>query len=365
MILRPYGVVMDGRLELGLEVVVEDDGTLTLRPHTAIPEPYVLSAGFANAHSHLEYRGLQDRIGHTEYWPWIRELTRLKRDQDPEDVAADALQAAMENFAGGVRTIEEHSDRPVAGLAIREAGLDAVIYQELITFFEQKSPAEKWAQVESNAEINSSYGTLTHISPHSAFLVDEASLRRFAEARPFSIHVAETPFENGFFREGKGPIADLYRAQGFEPRVTGESVIAYLDRIGLVHNMAQFVHVCAVDDEDIARLTAGGVRVAHCPRSNVRLGCPISPVKRLVDAGLNVGIGLDSAASSGPVDMFAEMREALEQSHQIGEPLLPEEVWRIASIGAPKRQADLIAIHVPDALSTEDLIMRGAPELVG
>ena len=366
MTVRPYGIVVEGRLELGLEAVVEGGRILEIRPHTGIPERFVLSPGFVNAHSHLEYRGLQEVIQEREYWPWIRRLTVLKAEQDPDRVRADTLLAATENAATGVRYVEEHSDRPYAGEALGKAGLDGVIYQELITFFEQEEPGVKKASVERAAAQNRRHFSPVYVSPHSAYTVDEQTLRTFAEGPPFSIHVAETPLEREFFREGRGPIADLYAAAGFRLRTSGESVVGLLDRLGLVRPGAQFVHAGDVDEEEIARLAERRVRVAHCPRSNERLGCPRCPVRRLVESGVEVGLGMDSPASSGPIDFFAEMRAALSVSIARGEPLTPEQVWRLGTgaLELSTNFADWVAIAVEGAFCTEDLLAGGEPGLV-
>lgn len=146
MILRPYGIVLDGALEVGLELEILGDGSRVVRPHTGLPEPYILTPAFVNAHSHLEYRGFQGKVQASGYWNWIREITRLKPMQSDAEVIADCLLAADENRATGVYRIEEHSDRIGAAAAMRKAGLQGPIYQELITFFEHASPAEKLAQ---------------------------------------------------------------------------------------------------------------------------------------------------------------------------------------------------------------------------
>src|SRR6185436_1326660 len=70
---------------------------------------------------------------------------------------------------------------------------------------------------------------------------------------------------------------------------------------------------------------------AHCPRSNAALGCPPARIRELLHLGVDVGLGMDSAASSGPIDMFLEMRAALNTSNSIGKPLKGEEVWNMAT----------------------------------
>lgn len=358
MLLRPYGVIVDGQLELGLEVLVEDGRVIEMRPHTGIPDPYILSPAFVNAHSHLEYRGLLGAIEEPEYWGWIRKITELKKAQDPEQVRQDCFLAAEENRRAGVWYVEEHSDRPYAAEAMKAVGLRGHVYQEVITFFEQLSPAEKVAKTRSDAAAQGAVDSSISVSlgAHSAYTVDKATLQALAATgEPLSIHVAETEHENAFFERGEGPIAEFYRRNGFAVEPTGVSVVKTLEQWGVCKPWVQFVHCCAVSEEDIEIIARNGVRVAHCPRSNVRLKCPIAPVREMLDAGIQVGLGLDSAASSGPIDMFAEMRSALEVSLQRGRPVTAEEVWKIAT---PAPHSAWIHIPIAGALDTYDVVER-------
>lgn len=98
----------------------------------------------------------------------------------------------------------------------------------------------------------------------------------------------------------------------------------------------------------------------------------------MLDAGIELGLGLDSAASSGPIDMFAEMRAAIEVSHARGEPVTPEEVWKMATnacslplLNTPEAwdivigsTVPLIEVHVEQPRDTYDLIERGSPQLI-
>lgn len=371
-VLRPYGILVNGSLELGVELLLEGGVIQELRPHTGIPEDFVVSPAFVNAHSHMEYRGMQGKIQETEYWPWIREITRLKQAESALDVEEACLLAAQENRRTGVALIGEHSDRPYAGKALAQAGLGGVIFQEVITFFERETREEKLRRVRMGADQNqAASGIPVFLSPHAYHTVDPQTLREIgASGEPFSIHVAETPLESQFTRTGTGAIADFYRANGvpFEP--SGKSMVETLDALGLARQGAQFVHCCAVSQSEIELMAAKGVKIAHCPRSNSRLKCPAAPVREMLDAGIDVGLGLDSPASSGPIDMFEEMRAALAVSVERGKPLTPEEIWRMATHPkslpvesrqweiAPGSATPLIKIAVPGALHTSDLIER-------
>jgi len=382
MLLRPYGVVVEGRLELGLEVLVENGVIREVRPHTGIPEPYVLSPAFVNAHSHLEYRGFMGRVAGEDYWSWIREITRMKPTQTLEEVHADAMLAARENRRTGVSLIAEHSDRPGSAAAMREAGLEGVIFQEVITFLEQENPAEKLESAKRRLDASVGVGVPSYLNPHAFHTVDLGTLRNMAaQGTPISIHAAETPAENELTIRGAGVIADFYRSFGFEPPVTGRTLVESLDDLALVRTDVQLVHCCDVSESDLDLIAERGASVAHCPRSNAALGCPAAPVWEMLERGIRVGLGMDSAASSGPVDMFEEMRAALRVALGRGRPLTPERVWWMATGGgahsllnlvagpdpwdiARGSTVPLLALEISDAECTEDLILRGNPAQV-
>lgn len=382
-LLRPYGLVIDGKLELGLELLLVDGAIREIRPHTGIPDAFVVSPAFVNAHSHLEYRGLQDALQPGAYWPWIREITQAKRAQNLDQVRRDTELAARENRTAGVAILAEHSDRPFAARAMKDSGLGGVVFQEVITRFEVDGPTVRFARAEEDCRRQAKESALPcYLAAHAYQTVDEETLRWFGDSgKPFSMHVAETDLENELSASGTGAIADTLRSLGVAFTAMGKRLVPSLADLGLVRTGAQFVHCCAIDETDIGLLAQGGVTVAHCPRSNENLGCPPAPVREMLDAGLQVGLGLDSAASSGPIDMFAEMRCAMEVSLRRGRHLTAEEVWSMATnMGAnslrpalpdlPSWRVEvgsaipLIAIHMDEAYATEDLIERAEPSHV-
>ena len=66
----------------------------------------------------------------------------------------------------------------------------------------------------------------------------------------------------------------------------------------------------ALDESEIERLAECGAHVVHCPESNLKLASGFCPVARLLEAGVNVALGTDGAASNNDLDMIQEMRTA-------------------------------------------------------
>lgn len=378
MILRPNGLLISGELRLGLEIVREHGRILAIRPHTGIPESFIVSVPFVNAHSHLEYRGMQGELIGRSYWDWIRRLTQRKSEQSEAEVRADCATAAEENRQTGVGLIGEHSDRPFAGEALTAVGIGGTIFQEVITFFERDSRAEKLAQVRAHAEINRrSFMGEVVLNPHALFTVDPDTLAELGRAGgPVSLHLAESVHERAFYERGEGPIADFYERFGLAGGNLGKSPLQVADILGLVRSGAQMVHACDLDDSDIALLAKSGACVVHCPRSNEALGCPDAPIFEYLRKGIDVGLGLDSAASSGPIDMFDEMRAALRVAERRGRPITGKQVWNMATTMGARTlgardwdivegfEGPLIAIDYGGAETSADLVAAGAPEQV-
>lgn len=335
MTLRPLVAFVHGRFEFGLEFVIEDGILVRVGPQTGMPEPILLSPPFVNAHSHWEYRGLLGKVLAPEYWEWLRELTELKRTQTANDIVHECAKAAEENLRAGVDIVGEHSDRPGSAEALRFGPKSGILYQEVITFFEQHDPTTKLAELESCFIQNKrklGAGWKMGWAPHAPFTVDSSSLKLFASKDdPISIHVAEHEAENQFFMRGEGPIADFYQRNGFEVPAAGLTSVEYVLSHGFCGPGVQFVHACVVSEQDIEAMARAGITVAHCPRSNMRLGCRTAPIRRMVQAGMDIGLGLDSVASSGPINMIEEMRAAYRCALELGEPLSVEQIWSMAT----------------------------------
>jgi cytosine/adenosine deaminase-related metal-dependent hydrolase len=372
VIIRPYGVVIDGELQLGDELVVEDGIIQEIRPHTGMPEPWIISPAFVNAHSHLEYRGLQGQLSESEFHHWILEIGAAKTEQLAQQVRADCLIAAQENRAAGIAWIAEHSDRLGAREAMAATGLNGVIFQEVITLIESADPGPKLDAIREKAQEQDA-----HLTPHAPYTVDRTTLESFASGRDLlSIHASESPAEQELFHRGTGPISDIHEKFGFELGVGGMSPIQYLNEVGFLRPGRQLVHVCEADEADIDLIAAQGVSIAHCPRSNDELSCRPAPTRQLLEAGVPIGLGLDSAASSGPINMFSEMLAALEASYARKEPISPESVWRMACEGGAESlglsgwrievgsRVPLLKLNIESLATTEEMIEQMSVERV-
>ena len=93
-------------------------------------------------------------------------------------------------------------------------------------------------------------------------------------------------------------------------RKYGKSLAAHMDSLGVVGPGFTAAHGVWLDDEDMKRLAARGASVAHNPGSNMRLGSGIADMRRMLECGINVGLGTDGATSSDNLNMYEAMRAA-------------------------------------------------------
>jgi 5-methylthioadenosine/S-adenosylhomocysteine deaminase len=138
----------------------------------------------------------------------------------------------------------------------------------------------------------------TSFAPHAPYTVSDDPLQKvvmYAEELdiPIHMHVHETAHEvaEGEEKHGKRPLARLADLGLVSPRLLG-------------------VHMTQLNDEEITEHAAANAHVVHCPESNMKLASGFSPVQKLLDAGVNVALGTDGAASNNDLDMFSEMRTA-------------------------------------------------------
>jgi cytosine/adenosine deaminase-related metal-dependent hydrolase len=370
-------------------VVVEGDrvvavGTSEELGEGAQFENAVIVPGFVNAHSHLEYAvygGFGDGLA---FGPWIRLHIDRKGRIEWDEFLAIARLGAAECLASGVTTIADASFSGAAALAASELGLGAIVCLELFG----TDPAKLDDVLARLRELDQATpGTVSvGISPHAPYSVSAELYRGAYDASPQGLpivtHVAESEDEIDYLLRGEGPIADIS-----EVMPPGLTPVRFMASEGLLNASLLAAHCVKVDDEEIELLRAHDVAVVHCPRSNALLGCGIAPLAELMEAGLRIGLGTDSPASTPSFDMFEEMRTAVSMARaraQRPDALSATEALRLATLGsasalglddeigslAPGKRADLAVVSLAGSpyLPWEDpavaVVFGGSPERV-
>ncbi|MCW2960599.1 MAG: amidohydrolase [Thermoleophilia bacterium] len=321
----------------------------------------VIAPGFVNAHAHLEYAAYDALVDGLSFAEWIGDHVHRKRRLSPEQMRASADFGAVAALHAGITTVGDASFSGDAAHAMHAAGLRGRVYLEVFGDVEgAEADAAVATTLERLAALPSSE-LLTHgISPHAPYTVGEALYRAVhATGLPWMTHLFESPDETDFYRGG-GALREQMGSRGFALPTWEQSPIHALADILGPHVVG--VHLVQAAPDELEVLAATGVGIAHCPRSNARLGCGALDLARVDRAGVVVGLGTDSPSSAGPLDPFAELRTALEVHRAIARDARWPDLGRLLRMATADAaavlgyadlgtidvgsHADLIAVHV-------------------
>ncbi|MCX5922091.1 MAG: amidohydrolase [Candidatus Dependentiae bacterium] len=305
----------------------------------------VILPGLINGHGHAPmvfFRGLADGLALHD---WLHDYIFPTEKQN---VTADFVYwgtklACLEMLQSGVTAFAaEYYFANSVAQAVSELGMRVVVGQPVMDFATPDSATSEEGFLLVEALVKKWQGNdfvYPAISPHAPYTASVATLQKANEVSkqhiiPFMIHLSESPAE-----KGKGA--------------------AYLDSLGILSDRIIAAHVVHPTSEDIGLLQKYGVGVVHCPVSNMKLSSGISPVTRMLEEGVAVGLGTDGAASNNALDMMAEMKTAALLQKVLGKPtnLSAMQVLELATIGGARaihKEKDLGSIEVG---KRADLIM--------
>ncbi len=175
------------------------------------------------------------------------------------------------------------------------------------------------------------------------------------------MHVGESKDEIRLLQGKRSGFEKLYLSVGWNRNWAplAASPFEYLAQLGLLNSRFLAVHAVQATERDIAIMKKKKISIAHCPRSNRNINVGKMALKKFMDAGINVGIGTDSLASSSSLSMWDEMRYAYRIHRSDG--VTPRDIVQLATINGakalglddligslvPGKRADLIAVPLP------------------
>ena len=277
--------------------------------------------GFVNTHTHLELTVFKGLLEHRSFADWIARLVRIKYGElDRDALKASARLGAMEMLRAGITAVGEVMDAGTGWEAMREFGLRGVAYQEVFGPHEDVA-AESLRGLQDKVAKHRREENETQrigVSPHAPYTVSKRlyeATRDFArhEGLRMTAHIAESHDETLFVSDGAGHFAEAHHRRGIPVIARRLSPVAYLDGLGLLGPDMLLVHAIEAGDEDLHRILGSGSFVAHCPRSNAKLGHRVARIAAMRQLDIPVCLGTDSTASNDSIDMFEEMRLAVAQ----------------------------------------------------
>lgn len=305
----------------------------------------VVLPGFSNCHTHIGsnilLRGLNEDA---KLFEWLRSMWCLKENFDHETLHLASLAGLAEMALSGISSFNEHFD--AYSVTPQITALDTIPLRATLGYgfadIGLYAPVGDWSHAALDAfgdivgeHHNSQQGRLrVALSPHATYSCSERLWHRCVEvAGEFGLGI-HTHLSEG--RQEHQYVQDTH----------GRTPTGWLHDLGVLGPQVTCAHCTTLTDADIQLLADAGSKVAHCPISNAKLCSGTMPIRRLLDAGVTVGLATDGPASHNTLDMFQEMKfgaithKNLEQDPQF---LSVQEMLELATREAAK------AMHLPEA----------------
>jgi cytosine/adenosine deaminase-related metal-dependent hydrolase len=306
---------------------------------------HLVTPGLVNTHHHM-YQSLTRAIPavqNAELFGWLRGLYPIWAGLTLEMIFVSTQVAMAELLLSGCTTSSDHlyiypngvrlDDSIEAALAIgmrfvasrgsmsvgqSQGGLppDQVVEREDAILKDSQRLIESWHDTAHGAMVN------VAIAPCSPFSVSQDLMHESARlARSYGVrlhtHLAENDHDLAYSREK------------FNCTPT-----QYAQDLGWLGHDVWHAHCVKLDDEGISLFAASRTGVAHCPCSNMRLASGIAPIRKMLNAGVPVGLGVDGSASNDAAHMVNEARQALLLA-RVGRAMQAPET-RIGTDGTPR-----------------------------
>lgn len=278
--------------------------------------------GMANTHHHMvqSLTRAVPGVQNAELFAWLQGLYPIWAGLTPEMVQVSTQVAMAELLLSGCTTSSDHLYIYPNGIrlddsieAARQIGMRFVATRGSMSVGQSQGglPPDRVVEREDfilketqrliETHHDGGHGAMTQVAvaPCSPFSVSRDLMRSSAElARHYKVrlhtHLAENDHDVAYSQEK----FNCTPAQ-------------YAQDLGWVGDDVWHAHCVKLDDEGISLFAATRTGVAHCPCSNMRLASGIAPIRRMIDAGVPVGLGVDGSASNDAAHMVNEARQAM------------------------------------------------------
>jgi 5-methylthioadenosine/S-adenosylhomocysteine deaminase len=310
-------LTMDGKLnqyDPGA-VAVKGDSIVAVGPEAELKTEYsagevidckgkVLMPGLVNAHTHVPMtllRGLADDL-RLDVWLMGYMLPVEREFVSPEFVRLGTQIACAEQIRSGITTFNDmyYFEDDIAQ-ATADAGMRAVCGESVMKYPAPDAPAFEDSIAYAREFIKKWKGhplIVPAIAPHAPYSTTPEILRTCSNIAqefdvPLHIHISETAFE----------VENMRNEQGMP-------VVPYIKKQGILEAKVIAAHCVHIDVGEIKTLQHVNAGISHNPSSNLKLASGFAPVQKMLENGVNVGIGTDGPASNNDLDMFEEIRLA-------------------------------------------------------
>ena len=212
-----------------------------------------------------------------------------------------------------------HAARGSMSLGESSGGLppDQVVESEADILRDTRRVIETWHDAQRHAMLR------IVVAPCSPFSVTKDLMREAADlARSYGVHLHTHLAEN---------VKDIV----FSQEVFGQRPGAYVEDVKWLGDDVWHAHCVQLDDQEIGLFARTDTGVCHCPQSNMRLASGIAPIRKMLDAKVKVGLGVDGSASNDSGHLLSEARHAMMLQRVGGDPaaMSAREALEMATLG--------------------------------
>ena len=254
--------------------------------------------GLVNCHTHSYMSFMRNVADDLSFMDWLfGTIDPIEQQMTDEDTYWGANLAIIEMMKSGTTCFNDmQMNIHQTTRAVKESGMRAVICRGLVGSGSDEAGQMRLRQAYEERDAAKDCDRLTvKLGPHAPYTCDDAFLKIVAaEAKKenMGIHV--------HLSESESEISQIQEKYGCTP-------IALAEKCGIFDVPAIAAHCVQVTDEDIEILKRKNVSVVTNPASNMKLGNGFAPIAKMLDAGVNVCLGTDGAASNNCLNMFHEL----------------------------------------------------------
>src|SRR3990167_3704528 len=266
----------------------------------------VILPGLINIHTHLDLTNLHKRIKPTgNFTHWVFQIVGARIRWKDEDYISSMEKGIELCGESGTTTVADIANTEYSFSVLKKSPLRKVVYKEVIDLNPDHAKDVLKKMQKALSTITTDDMLSTGLSPHAPYSVSKElyqTISQFAleTGTPVCTHIAETWNEIEFLIKGTGSFPAFLRQLRAMPdnwQPPGLTAIQYLNETGILRNRPLLIHCNYVTNEEISVIKSSGASVAFCPRSHYFFGHTNHPVQKLLDAGINVGLGTDSLRS--------------------------------------------------------------------
>ncbi|MCM3625824.1 5'-deoxyadenosine deaminase [Paenibacillus glycanilyticus] len=269
----------------------------------------VLLPGFIQTHIHLCQTLFRGRADDLELIDWLRQrIWPLEAAHNEESVYYSALLGIGELIRSGTTTIldmETVNHTESAFQAILESGIRAVSGKVMM---DHGTEVPLPLQEKTEQSLKESVELLEKWHGAAGGRIEYAFCPRFVVSCTEELLTGVRDLSAQYGVKVHTHASENREEISIVESERGMRNIVYLDHIGLARPNLILAHSIWLDEEEKRIIRERGVKVTHCPGSNLKLASGVAQVPELLKEGINVGIGADGAPCNNNLDMFQEMR---------------------------------------------------------